>query len=160
MTSGASSTLSKGHRALRRGRHSIAGQIYLVTTVCLGRHPTFADHHAARVASRALHSTATLRGAHCLAWVAMPDHVHLLLRLGEGVSLSKAVMHLKTNVARQVNRETARSGSLWQRGFHDRALREDEDVRDAARYIVANPLRAGLAESVGEYPYWDAVWLD
>ena len=32
-------------------------------------------------------------------------------------------------------------------------------LRDVARYIVANPLRAGLVERVGDYPYWDAVWL-
>jgi putative transposase len=28
-----------------------------------------------------------------------------------------------------------------------------------ARYIVANPLRAGLVERLGDYPHWDAVWL-
>ena len=90
----------------------------------------------------------------------MPDHLHLLLQLGEGTSLSDAVMHLKTNVAKQVNRELLRTGAVWQRGFHDHALREDEDVRAAARYIIANPLRAGLVQTIGDYPYWNAVWLD
>jgi len=28
-----------------------------------------------------------------------------------------------------------------------------------ARYIVANPIRAGLVDNIGQYPYWDAVWL-
>jgi hypothetical protein len=28
-----------------------------------------------------------------------------------------------------------------------------------ARYIVANPLRAGLVSRVGHYPFWNAVWL-
>jgi hypothetical protein len=32
-------------------------------------------------------------------------------------------------------------------------------LRDIARYIIANPLRAGLAESIGDYPHWDAIWL-
>ena len=49
---------------------------------------------------------------------------------------------------------------LWQAGFHDRALRAEVDVRAAARYLVANPLRAGLVVSVGDYPYWNAIWLD
>ena len=48
---------------------------------------------------------------------------------------------------------------IWQRGFHDRALRQDDNVRDIARYIIANPLRAGLSKSIGEYPHWDAIWL-
>ena len=37
---------------------------------------------------------------------------------------------------------------------------EDEDMRAMARYIVANPLRASLVEHIGDYPLWDAVWLD
>ena len=50
-------------------------------------------------------------------------------------------------------------GGLWQRGYHDRALRRDEDLKAAARYIVMNPLRAGLVKRPGDYPLWDAVWL-
>ena len=34
-----------------------------------------------------------------------------------------------------------------------------EDIQAAARYIIANPLRAGLAERAGDYPYWDCIWL-
>lgn len=48
---------------------------------------------------------------------------------------------------------------IWQRGFHDHALRDDEDLRDIARYIIANPLRSGIAKNIGEYPHWDAIWL-
>ncbi|MBB5859537.1 hypothetical protein GGR69_001194 [Xanthomonas arboricola] len=28
-----------------------------------------------------------------------------------------------------------------------------------ARYLIANPLRAGLVARVGDYPFWDAIWL-
>jgi hypothetical protein len=38
-------------------------------------------------------------------------------------------------------------------------VRAEEDLRDAARYIVANPVRAGLCTHVKDYPLWDAVWL-
>ena len=48
---------------------------------------------------------------------------------------------------------------LWQRGFHDRALRREEDLVRMARYVVANPLRAGLVEKLGDYPLWDAIWV-
>ena len=49
--------------------------------------------------------------------------------------------------------------SLWQRGYHDHAVRKEENIREIARYIVANPLRAGLVRSLKDYPYWNAVWL-
>ncbi|WP_423251811.1 transposase, partial [Pseudomonas viridiflava] len=42
---------------------------------------------------------------------------------------------------------------VWQKGYHDRAIRREEDVLKAARYIVANPLRAGLVTNVGDFPF-------
>lgn len=49
---------------------------------------------------------------------------------------------------------------LWAPGFHDHALRREESIVDAARYIVLNPVRAGLVRCAGDYPFWDAVWLN
>jgi hypothetical protein len=48
---------------------------------------------------------------------------------------------------------------VWQKGLHDRAIRVDEDIVAIARYIIANPIRAGLVKSIQEYPHWDAIWL-
>jgi len=48
---------------------------------------------------------------------------------------------------------------VWQRGFHDHAVRREENLRALARYIIANPLRAGLTRSPAEYSFWDCVWL-
>ncbi len=50
-------------------------------------------------------------------------------------------------------------GRIWQRGYHDHAIRYQESIKDIARYIVANPLRAGLVKSLRYYPYWNAMWL-
>lgn len=49
--------------------------------------------------------------------------------------------------------------AVWGSGFHDRALRVEEDLLGTARYIVHNPIRAGLVARSGLYPFWDAVWL-
>jgi putative transposase len=38
-------------------------------------------------------------------------------------------------------------------------VRKEDDLVGLARYLVANPLRAGLVQRIGEYPHWDAVWL-
>ncbi|MGB7814803.1 MAG: hypothetical protein WBL28_00460 [Methylotenera sp.] len=48
---------------------------------------------------------------------------------------------------------------IWQPGFYDHAIRKDEDIVAIARYIIANPIRAGLVKRVGDHPHWDAVWL-
>jgi putative transposase len=48
---------------------------------------------------------------------------------------------------------------LWQPGYFDRALRKEDDRLAVARYLVANPLRAGIVQRIGDYPHWDSVWL-
>jgi putative transposase len=87
-----------------------------------------------------------------LGFVVMPDHLHWLLLLRRG-ELSDVVRRLKGRSARFIGHP------LWQPNFYDHAIRADEDLRAIARYIVANPLRAGLVKCLGDYPHWDAVWL-
>ena len=68
-------------------------------------------------------------------------------------------MPVKSSSSRTLNRAMGRSGRIWTAGFHDHALRKEEDVKRVARYVIANPLRAGLVEQIGDYPLWDAIWL-
>jgi len=93
-----------------------------------------------------------------LAWVVMPDHFHWLVELKHS-TLAQLVLATKSRSARAVNARLGRSGRFWQKGFHDRAIRREEDLQAVARYIIANPLRAGLVRRVQDYPLWDAVWL-
>jgi REP element-mobilizing transposase RayT len=81
-----------------------------------------------------------------------------LLELGEA-GLSVILKRFKARTAVLLNREIGREGRFWEPGFHDHALRREEDLLGVARYIVANPLRAGLVRRLGDYPYWNAVWL-
>jgi putative transposase len=74
--------------------------------------------------------------------------------------LSRVVKTLKARSALTINRQLGQNGSLWQRAYYDRAARKDEDIREIARYIIANPLRAGLAQNIGDYPHWDCIWMD
>jgi putative transposase len=98
--------------------------------------------------------------AKTLAYVVMPDHLHWLFELEKGNQLSLLVGSVKRHSAREISRLlNVTGGVLWQRGFHDHALRSEESLVAVARYIVANPLRAGLVVRVGDYPLWDACWL-
>jgi len=150
-------TILSGQSALRVGRVSQPGRIYLVTTVAWNRAPVFRDYRAARLACRVIGSSKTWRHASCLAWVLMPDHWHGLICLEDG-DLSKVVGKMKSLVTKAF-RDEGRMSPLWQRAYHDRALRREDDLRAMARYVIANPVRAGLVDRVGDYPYWNAVWL-
>ena len=88
----------------------------------------------------------------------MPDHLHWLLVL-ENENLSELIRLFKGVSSQLLNMKLQRQGTFWQRGFYDHEIRKEEDLRTAARYIVGNPLRAGLVEAMGDYPHWDAKWL-
>ena len=150
-------SVGAGSRALRRGRVSLSGCVYLVTTLSASRAPLFADFHDARCVVRALHSVAPQ--AQTMAYVLMPDHLHWLLRLGEGTNLSALVGLVKRRASKWINRDSPSPKRVWAAGFHDHALRKEEDLGAVARYIVLNPVRAGLVKSWRHYSHWDAVWL-
>ena len=148
-----------GHQALRRGRFSIPGGIYLVTTTTDQRVPLFADFWTGVAVSGCFTDARLLGDTRMLAWVLMPDHVHWMLELGTQTGLSDMLNRLKSASARRVNRHLERKGAVWARAFFDRALRKEDDLKGMARYVIANPVRAGLVERLGDYPFWDAVWL-
>lgn len=145
--------------ALRQGRVSIPGTAYLLTTVTADRQTLFGDFDCARCAIRELRRLDEQQRCTTMAWVLMPDHLHWLMTLHEGARLAELMRDFKGRSARAINRMRKLSGPVWQRAFHDHAVRDDEDVRRIARYIAANPLRAGLVKDIGQYPHWDAIWL-
>ena len=149
---------SSGHRALRRGRHSQPNQVYLVTTVTHERRPLFADLECARVLVRVLQQEDRMGYTHTWAFVVMPDHLHWLFALGEHGHLSAVMRRVKSVSG---HRLAARLGvrRVWQASYHDHALRREEDLRALARYVVYNPVRAGLVAHPRDYPHWDARWL-
>jgi len=148
-----------GHAALRRGRVSAAQQIYLVTVVTQGRRAFFLDFETACAAARCHHDPGCLKDSSMLAWVLMPDHAHWLLQLGQADTLAGLVTRLKCGIARSANRALGRAGAVWGRGYHEATLRDDQQMFAAARYLVANPLRAGLVTRLSDYPFWNSAWL-
>lgn len=142
---------------LRIGRYSEPGRIYLITLVCAHRRQFFTDLKAGRIPVRIMKLLSS--DAETLCYVVMPDHIHWLLTLGMNKSLQKLVQQMKSLSAKSLHKSAFPGEQIWQKGFHDRALRREEDVRQVARYVIANPLRAGLVRSLREYPLWDVKWL-
>jgi len=148
-----------GNQALRSGRASLPNHTYLITAVVHERHRLFEDFDTACLMSKTLNASKLWPDAKLLAWVLMPDHLHLLVELGETEPLSRVVQRVKSVTATALRRHLASPPRIWQSAYHERALRQSDDVRTAARYLVANPLRAGLVTQIGAYPFWNAVWL-
>ena len=137
---------------------SLVGQSYHVTFATAGRQPLLADFSSARAVLRAARASDVAGYTHTSAMVAMPDHVHWLFTVCAG-DLGGTVRVIKSSAARSINMLRGRSGIVWQKGYFDHAIRDEESLVDVARYIVANPLRAGLVTRLGDYSHWYAEWV-
>lgn len=138
---------------LRKGRVSQLGIVYHITTTTKNRLPYFESLANGRKVVRELMTLQNEGRSQTLCYAVMPDHLHWLMLLNEG-KLSEVVRLLKARTAH------AFGHAIWQSNYYDHAVRQDEDLRKIARYIVANPLRANLVKQIGDYSLWDAVWLD
>ena len=140
-------------RSLRLGRYSSINQVYHITTTTKDREPVFINLKNARILINALRHIHEQDEAETLCFVVMPEHLHWLLQLRGTKSLSEVVASVKRYSSRYCD------NLQWQTGFHDHALRKEEDLKDTSRYIIANPVRADLVRSIKEYSHWDAIWL-
>jgi REP element-mobilizing transposase RayT len=134
------------------GREAIAGAVYSITAVVAGRRALFAEADCAQVVIDEILFAGRMGTATPLAWAVMPDHLHWMFEL-HVPSLAKVVGRVKSCSARRINALAGRAGVVWQAGYYDHRLRGDEDLAMQARYILANPLRRGLAAEVGAYPF-------
>ena len=143
--------------ALRIGRWSQTGNVYAITAVTYARRRWFDDEASVDLLIEALR-TVERTGRTCfLAWVIMPDHLHWLIQLRSG-TLAGCMQILKSRSGRSIGRYVDAGTPIWQAGYYDHALRSDECLRTQATYIAANPVRAGLATCIGEYPYAWSRW--
>ena len=125
---------------------------YFVTTQTEGRKPLFRHERWARLLIATLkHYATTAYGIH--AFVVMPDHLHLLITPSE--SVEKSVQLIKGGYSFKARRELDWKGPIWQEGFTDHRIRDQEDWSRHLDYIRMNPVRARLVEDSILYPYMD-----
>ena len=147
------------YNALRKGRFSQPGQDYFLTLVTHRRRAVFQEFQAARLLIREMRRLETEQRLIWQAWVVMPDHLHGLISLKQ-CTLPENIRLLKGRSSHTVNAFCQKKGTLWQPAYYDHALRKEDNHKEIARYIVANPLRGGLVKSLGDYPHWDSIWLE
>ena len=141
-----------GARRLRSFDYADPDATYFVTICTQDREPIFCDAQYAQVVIDCLQWLRVNRGVAIYAQCLMPDHLHLFIRTGR--QLGGSIRALKTYTTRQLQ-ALGRPGKLWQDDYHDHIMRRHEDAAGVARYILQNPVRAGLVEAADEYPWSD-----
>jgi putative transposase len=85
-------------------------------------------------------------------YVIMPDHLHLFVRGPHDFELGRWVGRLKQSLGKRSG-PAATAGAIWQRGFFDHLLRNDESYGQKWNYVRDNPVRAGLVTVAEDWPY-------
>jgi len=95
-----------------------------------------------------------------LAWCIMPNHVHVLIE--PMVSLSTIVQSWKSFTGRWAMKYGAELGlrapGFWMPDYWDRFIRDEQHLRSVIDYIHNNPVKAGLCENEGDWP-WSSAYL-
>ena len=94
-----------------------------------------------------------------LAWVVMPNHVHLLVEIWQ-TPMAELLQNWKGYTARRINRVLGRRGKLWQEDYWDRYIRDETHYRKVVHYIESNPVKAGLVKSPEQWPFSSARFRD
>lgn len=91
----------------------------------------------------------------------MENHVHLMVYPGRGACLSENMRWILGVFAASLNRLLGRCGHVWGDRFHSTIVGNRSAFTKIMEYIDANPVMAGLARHVGEWPYcgsWHRKW--
>jgi len=90
-----------------------------------------------------------------LAYVVMPNHVHVVLVPKS--SLPQITKSLKGFTARKANEILGRTGEkFWQDESYDHCVRSSEELQRVIKYVERNPVRAGLVASIEDWMWSSA----
>jgi putative transposase len=146
--------------APRAASFAYVGLYRYFLTICTDRRqPVFTTAQSIELPRSQLLRTSAVEGFVVVAYCFMPDHLHLLVEAtADSSSLLRFVKAFKQQSSYSWKR--ARGGQLWQRSYFDRVLRDDEDSVAVARYILANPVRAGFCTHPLQYKLLGSGVLD
>ena len=145
-------TMSPRRPPRLRGFNYVGQHGYFVTCCTASRQQAFVDEASVDCVRTQMLRTCSDKDFEEIASVFMPDHLHVLLR---GTSTSSAFLPfmklMRQRTAMFYRRLTGES--LWQQGYFDRVLRPDDDLTRITRYMMENPVRAGLIGKPEDYPF-------
>jgi putative transposase len=90
------------------------------------------------------------------AFIAMPEHVHLLLTPANNVTIERAVQLIKGAYSHELGPIIGRDQEIWQRGFTDHRIRSEVDFVHHRNYIHQNPVERGMVTEPSDYRYCSA----
>ena len=98
----------------RKGRTSIQGTYYHIIICTHQRQKILMDRTIASIIFKTFDWLETANRQEWVCIMVMPDHVHTIIKLGQGQTLAQVLHSMKLFTAREINKHLSRTGSLWQ----------------------------------------------
>lgn len=138
-------------RLLEKGYYNGGGR-YFVTICTANKIPIFTKPNIIKSMINYLSMVAKNEKMSVIIYCFMPNHLHLLLRGNTDQSnLLRFISKYKQLTG--YNFAKAHRNKLWGTSFYDHVLRGEESEPKISRYILENPVRKGLSETIFDYPY-------
>jgi len=131
-------------------------QVYFLTISCAGGRSLFRSERMATLFLETLNDYRAQGKFEVHEFALMPNHVHLLISSGSGVTLERAVQFIKGGFSFRAGKEVGFNGEIWQRGYVDHRIRDAGDYAHHREYIHQNPVRAHLCEDARTFAYSSA----
>jgi putative transposase len=126
---------------------------FFATTRTAGGKSLFQTKRMASLLIDVLRSVVRSKGIVIHEFVVMPNHLHVLVTVPEEMTVEKAMQLIKGGFSFRAGKELGFHGEIWQRGFSDVRISDDLSFSQHRAYIDGNPVKAGLADAPGRYPY-------
>jgi putative transposase len=141
-----------GYRKVELKRFYVTDSLYFITSVVENHEPVFTNENCVRPLLRALNEYAKKCHVQIIAFVVLPDHLHLLIcPKSQNRTISAFMKSVKGRSAIEINKVIGRKGRLWQHQFLDHIIRSNEDYRSHIEYIHYNPVKHGLCDKPEDY---------
>ncbi len=133
-------------------RIEFPGAFYHVTSRGDRQEPIYEDNEDRRAFLEILGDVVERFGWLCYAYCLMENHYHLVIETSEG-NLSKGMRHLNGVYTQLSNRRHKRTGHLFQGRYKAILIDKDSYWLEVSRYVVLNPVRAGMVKEPGGWPW-------
>jgi REP element-mobilizing transposase RayT len=133
-------------------RVQLAGGFYHITSRGNRRQTIYSCDGERRLFLALLWAVAADHGWRVHAYCLMGNHYHLLVETTQP-TLSAGMQRLQSLYAQRFNRRHQLTGHLFEGRFHATLIEGNVQLVAVARYIVCNPVRAGICATAGEWPW-------
>ena len=128
------------------------GALYHITSRGNAHADIFVDDEDRRTFLATLEETVSRYGWNCHAYCLMSNHYHLLIET-LAPNLSRGMQLLNGVYTQRFNRRHKRVGHVLQGRYKGILVERESYLLELARYIVLNPVRAGMVASEAEWPW-------